>query len=1791
MDFFEVEVSGLKAANMNTGNLLSYSLYVRVFVGDTNVGCTQTLVRTENPAWKDKLTFTIPQISNTFVMFKVFDAVIIGEDTLLGFVEVPIRLDNSVSPEISDLSTLRDGEGILEYKIKCTQLPLVSLTPASYGANRVIDRYSQLGLYRSLLPRNIRSIFLREFENCACSRATSNLFAIDAARDFEELFTLRGHSLSLDADPVENTAPVDMDVGDTSPLVIDGRVQGSIVAVVLPPPELLKMRSGEAHCDTPEEASQSTVSVIRLRPCYGKVAEKMVCVDSNRGPLNVSWSDVICTDRLSADGIVVDIVTTCLHPTEKKPTAADHAASGQDAPLPSEVDTDSGKLQCRAYFTYQELLESGRGSTGVDGEMIIDNKLKLQSCPRREFEVSLSGGSTASGADTWGLLSVTVCNSSEEMVQKMTEKFSANTTKPTQQQPFAWRDDPLFQVRSSAAANCRLESTPPRANNPPPSRPALLSQTLASEVVPLCDEGNASGGDGEANPAPSLTPRASPSSPPPQARHTEDPTRRTGPPPLPPLPPDSPKCSSSLCDEPAPSPSRPEPPPLPPLPAPDHEGEASAPAITTRRPSFKPTPPPEISSESTPRRPSFTPAPTPGGGQSVEATDSLPPAPLQPPHFPATDGETDIHSKHHKGPPLLPPLPPRSPGLESATADISDPESSWLDDYDRNAALFSKVALNASPSSEQQKPAGWSARKTEEELRMFWASSSEDSSSESDDLFAHWTEVLHDDVMDSSSDCSTGKSVRVRQMVAAEGASGACLSEYLVIDLKRNAGNLLVGFQKKEAVEGPSTRESEVRASIAAPSVVNEQLRAIASRSRYIRVAVPLPARMLSAQCLSADSEDPLALKVVLPPPPGSSTVDNCVLTVCCRAAASEAADTKTALSSSYGVHLRWTVANPSSIGFNVDNTYHLSLPQNQSILRTSPIGVNAYSMVYRCRELSNEQRPYDTDSAEQSSTELVVDMSPAGVCVHERDSFASRRVRLPCSPRKIGAISHSTSLTCDGCDKVQEEMSPVPTTLPARVYEKKKVSNTDAAKITVDDDDDDDDDDEDPLEKDGLTECGVAVDLTSFLRSDESPFGFAISIDVYENQFMLVPRTGAKQRGVTLRGQRWMPLGARSSLSSRGSVSVGPFSFTPKDSPVYHTFSDISGEKEFPTYASLVPAADAEGLLAKTHSISDDVIEMDDFEVSGDWVLVKAFGSKGMGYETRIDVQQQQQPEDDYDDLGDDDGECWWYAATLENLLTNTACYQSYYPGCLYRRRCWRKYLRHKVSSLLRFEDLHRKMKPCQLQGAESTPIGDVSLRCENKEVVDINPPNSPHTTESGSWEWNWADVTDCLVLSRSSVALTVKTGIPDEYGVFSTRSFIIGPCCAKRIVDIIALRRGLADTRDMIERTVIPAIRSGRNLFHCNRIDSCGYISIVGDVRKDVLSQQAILKTMSKLREVIQDATVAMIPELHKKYRSGECIDRCNLVECDLVSFSPGGVIGVSQPASRGQPVPLTLSFPDVTDCPRETPDVEIIFLLLERLVGYYRLISGYTKQGSAISKSPLRTPTLLATTLSGPSYMPNSNFLKDRAPSINAQDLTRNYHTMWKLDAEDEQMDEIVKDLTFFRPEYTVKDTLVYITKLMSTAVDGILCSQKAAVSTGDVEMATHRYLQTLSEYANNCVCKIVSVIRAIIAWNSMEDVSSKAGPWADGFLPLTTFIMRNNPRLMLTLLAVTTTAPFGVKKVPCFSRYTGIRTLIHWELQPRARSLFSWVKSLRKGGLKYILEVLHYVMCVLLCPISK
>ena len=192
------------------------------------------------------------------------------------------------------------------------------------------------------------------------------------------------------------------------------------------------------------------------------------------------------------------------------------------------------------------------------------------------------------------------------------------------------------------------------------------------------------------------------------------------------------------------------------------------------------------------------------------------------------------------------------------------------------------------------------------------------------------------------------------------------------------------------------------------------------------------------------------------------------------------------------------------------------------------------------------------------------------------------------------------------------------------------------------------------------------------------------------------------------------------------------------------------------------------------------------------------------------------------------------------------------------------------------------------------------------------------------------------------------------------------------------------------------------------------------------------------------------------------------------------------------------------------------------------------------------------------------------------------------MWKIIANDGATNvEGIENVPFFTPEYSISDCVVYVERLMKVTENSILCLQRNIFGNNStIEQCDIKYQNMLSSYANACIYKIVSIVRSIVIWNLPNSNTNRLGPWHEEYMPLTRFILKNNVRLLFCLLAVTTTSPFRIDRVPCFSRYIGIRSLIVWEMKSRALSLYDWTKVLRNGGLFRLIEVkiLLWLFCL-------
>jgi hypothetical protein len=578
----------------------------------------------------------------------------------------------------------------------------------------------------------------------------------------------------------------------------------------------------------------------------------------------------------------------------------------------------------------------------------------------------------------------------------------------------------------------------------------------------------------------------------------------------------------------------------------------------------------------------------------------------------------------------------------------------------------------------------------------------------------------------------------------------------------------------------------------------------------------------------------------------------------------------------------------------------------------------------------------------------------------------------------------------------------------------------------------------------------------------------------------------------------------------------------------------------------------------------------------------------------------------------------------SLENLLSNTSCYQSFYPKCFYRRRCWRKVIKHKFDSILSFSRIHSLLNP-NLVTKKRRGRG---LR-SNSIIVrdgDRKDPSSPSSSSSSAsppsdspllWKWKWDEVNEIQVISPTVLRFTTIGN--------HSKSFDIDPCPAQYLEIIFQIHKLLSPARNLVSAHISPATPSGQNRYHCNRIDSSGYISLITDARQDTLDQLKIQDSIEKLRELIEEYTIAMIPNLS--------LDPQTIVTRDTPDSPPPPPpcpCPCPLPLSPSQPFPLSLYYTHQLLSSREiTQDCEshltknskptlltirfpekmksfsqkinIPMFVVERMIGYYRLISGYTQHGSLLSQTPLQFSIVPSIThsmtsqqqkISSP-YLPNELFT-----SYDSSELNR--ETRWTLCEEETNPDNNSgmpsKTPPFYLPSYSIQDCLCHILKLMRVAENSIFCLQKylffdpsraessgngsnrSSSSSRSLDKCEVRYQEVLSSYANDCVYKVVSIIRSIVIWNIPESHTNRLGPWNEDFMPFTRYVLKNNLRLMYCLLAVSTTSPFRVDRIPCFSRYIGIRSLVIWEMRARVLSLFDWIKALRNGNLTHLLEVL-------------
>jgi hypothetical protein len=1048
---------------------------------------------------------------------------------------------------------------------------------------------------------------------------------------------------------------------------------------------------------------------------------------------------------------------------------------------------------------------------------------------------------------------------------------------------------------------------------------------------------------------------------------------------------------------------------------------------------------------------------------------------------------------------------------------------------------------------------------------------------DSQENFPLWDEVVSADCEESNVDLPVIKTIqgqKLQSIEILENETKHSQAEYLVIDFERESGNMMLGWCERVS----SSCESDHSKILWNVNHESKFMKTVSSCAGHLRVLVPIPISMLQETNSKTNLSPPLSF--ILPRHSGASTEGETIVTISSLPAPDKEQeqnekidDVFSTTQPAYGVHLRWTVSTPHL--FNEKNIlWTLCNKTVKDYYFNTSLAMNAFSMTFSCHErdkVVDDEDPHSSFLINFAPSSFQIELSPTAPT-------------FPSVERQVGTQENSEEIS----EPIPEEviaylskLKPHEPKLDDVGFQKKYPSidsrgprtySCDSGDYTINSPEDEDDEEEEEEEK---TLSFITVDLKPFLRVEESPHGFTLSLDVYENQFLLVP---SSNQLTSLKGQKWMPLGTLSSLKSSQLISR------------YYTYSSLDGVDEFPTYASLCQSDDQENdavLETSLNNIFDDKIEFRDFEIISEWMQIRAFGSKLYTSTSLGNDPTQSSHSDDFDH---DDS--WWYAMSLENLLSNTSCYQSFYPKCFYRRRCWRKNLRYKFDSILPFHRIHRLLDPSQ-----------ASTR-QRRSTSSRQPHNNPQQQQS-TCQWKWNELGDVQVLSPTVLQFTIQG---------DQRRFEVDPCPAHSLAILLRTHKSLHSARELIA-TVSPSTHNGRRTsrYHSNRIDSSGFISLVMDTHGNNENQLNLQEVTDKLRDLIEEYTITMIQNLGQQSLSDDQDSHNNHSKPFFVDLSLFSSLQ-HPPASSSrdimndcethltpssQPTLLTLRFPEKHS--NSNDEVNLAMLVVERMIGYYRLISGYTQHGSLLSQtshqfslvpSITRLSSLSPRGEKKPPYLPSDHFASRDSPEPERE-------TQWTI-AEDEKMvtnpgesqSQIIMPFSF--PSYSTQDCVAHIHRLMRVAENSILCLQKSlfldssryettSTSGSSLEKCEVKYQDRLSSYASDCVYQVVSLIRSLIIWDTSlpynNSSTNRLGPWNEDYMPLTRFILKNNLRLMFCLLAVTTTSPFRIDRIPCFSRYIGIRSLVIWEMRSRVLGLYEWIKVLRNGSVYRLLEVGH------------
>jgi hypothetical protein len=416
MELFELTIHRLQAEIVDD-SLIKASPFLRLYSDHEFIGMTEIMTRNMTPTWTNIFKHKVHQVLNSSILIKIYDSTVLYGEILLGFIEIPLRIEK-FPYEIYETSSICDGNGTVTYQINVHPLPVTNLIPVCHETLELINLSTRAGLYHSLLPRDTNAIFLREFENCFYSRRNSTYFAIDAVRDFQDLF---GASRNICQNAKRTTEGIeskpqllsnlDEDVKRSAPRVIDGRVDGTVTSVLFP----------SYFAESPE-----SIYTFRLHTQSGVYFERKLDLSSCRS-INISWQDLLSTDHLDCNGITIDL---CQSPRSSRKQRFEESMVRSfeivDAKplMPHDVPhAQNMTLLSRVHFRYSDLLQNGKFSSGVDGEMIVDNKLRLPLSRRTQFQISLKtklhAKTISPMEEKWTISQARICYSSSEADQMM----------------------------------------------------------------------------------------------------------------------------------------------------------------------------------------------------------------------------------------------------------------------------------------------------------------------------------------------------------------------------------------------------------------------------------------------------------------------------------------------------------------------------------------------------------------------------------------------------------------------------------------------------------------------------------------------------------------------------------------------------------------------------------------------------------------------------------------------------------------------------------------------------------------------------------------------------------------------------------------------------------------------------------------------------------------------------------------------------------------------------------------------------------------------------------------------------------------------------------------------------------------------------------------------------------------------------------------------------------------------------------------------------------------------------